>query len=66
MEKIESLFTLPNGKYTFAIVNSKVAGGVGFKGINSEMAEVKRLYVRPGTKGFALGSANEQFVKKIN
>jgi len=57
MKQIESLFTLPNGQYTFAIRNSKVAGGVGFRSINSEMAEVKRLYVRPEYQGFALGKA---------
>lgn len=57
MEKIESLFTPPNGQYTFAIINSKVAGGVGFKSINSEVAEVKRLYVRPEYQGLALGRA---------
>jgi len=55
MEKIESLFTPPAGQYTFAIINSKVAGGVGFKCINAETAEVKRLYVRPEYQGLALG-----------
>jgi putative acetyltransferase len=55
MAAIESLFTPPNGQYTFAIVNSKIAGGVGFKRINSEVAEVKRLYVRSEYQGLSLG-----------
>lgn len=57
MGEIESLFTLPNGLYTLAIINSKVAGGVGFKHMDAETAEVKRLYVRPEYQGCALGRA---------
>lgn len=57
MARIESIFTLPSGQYTFAIVDSNVAGGVGFKRLDSEVAEVKRLYVRPGYQGLALGQA---------
>ncbi|UAW98569.1 GNAT family N-acetyltransferase [Halopseudomonas nanhaiensis] len=57
MARIESVFTLPRGLYTFVIVNSKVAGGVGFRHIDPETAEVKRLYVRPQYQGLALGRA---------
>ena len=57
MEEIQSLFTPPCGQYTFAIIDSKVAGGVGFKSITAEIAEVKRLYVRSEYRGLALGRA---------
>jgi len=52
---LESLFSLPNGQYTFAIVQSRVAGGVGFRQLDEYTAEVKRLYVRREYQGNGLG-----------
>lgn len=55
MATIENLFTLPNGLYTFAVKDSHITGGVGFRAIDSKTAEVKRLYVRPEYQGLKLG-----------
>ena len=55
MANIEALFSLPSGQYTFAIVDSVVAGGVGFRRIDNQTAEVKRLYVRPKHQGKDIG-----------
>lgn len=55
MASLEQLFTLPSGLYTFALVDGKVAGGVGFRRIDKQTAEVKRLYVRAQYQGLGLG-----------
>lgn len=55
MASIETLFSLPNGQYTFAIVDSQVAGGVGFRQLDDYTAEVKRLYVRRQYQGKGIG-----------
>ncbi len=55
MKSMEALFSLPNGVYTFAIKEGLIAGGVGFKRIDSDTAEIKRLYVRPKFQSFGLG-----------
>ena len=55
MASLETLFSLPNGQYTFAIVQSRVAGGVGFRRVDERTAEVKRLYVRSQYQGNGLG-----------
>lgn len=66
MDKIEFLFTIPNGLYTFAMRDFKVAGGVGFKRIDAETAEVKRLYVRPEYRGIGLGKVLiDNLLKKL-
>ncbi|MFE8073479.1 GNAT family N-acetyltransferase [Marinobacteraceae bacterium S3BR75-40.1] len=55
MASLEALLSLPNGQYTFAIENSHVAGGVGFRKLDEYTAEVKRLYVRQQYQGKGLG-----------
>ncbi|WP_211218138.1 GNAT family N-acetyltransferase [Marinobacter daepoensis] len=55
MASLEALFSLPSGQYTFAIVQSQVAGGVGFRQLDEHTAEVKRLYVRREYQGRGLG-----------
>ncbi|MBL3558144.1 MULTISPECIES: GNAT family N-acetyltransferase [Marinobacter] len=55
MANLEALFSLPSGQYTFAMVGSCVAGGVGFRRIDEHTAEVKRLYVRPDQQGKGIG-----------
>lgn len=55
MANLETLFSLPSGQYTFAMVESVVVGGVGFRRIDDRTAEVKRLYVRPGQQGKGIG-----------
>lgn len=55
MAGLESLFTLPSGCYSFAMIDGRVAGGVGFRTIDETTAEVKRLYVRPHYQGLQLG-----------
>ncbi|KXJ48772.1 Acetyltransferase (GNAT) family protein [Marinobacter salarius] len=66
MANIEALFSLPSGQYTFAIVDSVVAGGVGFRRIDNQTAEVKRLYVRPKHQGKDIGwSLMENLLQKL-
>ncbi|GAB1266390.1 GNAT family N-acetyltransferase [Aurantivibrio infirmus] len=55
MLTLNSLFTLPKGQYTFAIVDDSIAGGVGFRNMDNSTEEVKRLYVRDAYKGLGLG-----------
>lgn len=55
MASLETLFSLPSGQYTFAIEQSHVAGGVGFRRLDEHTAEVKRLYVRQSYQGKGLG-----------
>lgn len=57
MKSLESLFSLPNGQYTFAVKDSEIAGGVGFKAIDRTTVEVKRLYVRTQYQGLGIGFA---------
>ena len=66
MDTIEKLFSLPNGQYTFAIIDGAIAGGVGFRAIDGITAEVKRLYVRPEFQGLKLGKRlMENLLKKL-
>lgn len=66
MAKLETLFTLPSGQYTFAMMGSVVAGGVGFRRIDEHTAEVKRLYVRPDHQGKSIGwSLMENLLLKL-
>ncbi|WP_051559887.1 GNAT family N-acetyltransferase [Marinobacterium jannaschii] len=55
MASLDSIFTLPHGQFFFVEVNTVVAGGVGFRAIDSQTAEVKRFYVRKQFRGKGLG-----------
>lgn len=55
MKRLDTLFTLPNGIYTFAISKEQIAGGVGFRRMDDNTAEIKRLYVREKFQGLHLG-----------
>jgi len=57
MASLDKLFTMPHGAYYFAEVDGMVAGGVGFRSIDAQTAEVKRLYVRKQFLGNKLGAA---------
>lgn len=57
MASLEALFTLPSGCYFFAKQGADIAGGVGFRTIDTDTAEVKRLYVRPEYQGLKIGRA---------
>ncbi|MCA0912478.1 GNAT family N-acetyltransferase [Marinobacter nauticus] len=66
MASLETLFSLPSGQYTFAVVGSEIAGGVGFRKIDVHTAEVKRLYVRPDHQGKDIGwSLMANLVQKL-
>ena len=55
MARLDALFTLPSGVYQFALVDGSIAGGVGFRAIDTQTAEVKRLYVRSQFQGLGVG-----------
>ena len=45
----------PTGALILAIVNGAAAGCVALRALDSTTLEMKRLYVRPGTRGLGLG-----------
>ncbi len=49
------LFTLPSGLFLLAEVEGELAGCCGLLRHDVQVAEVKRLYVRPAFRGLALG-----------
>lgn len=55
MACFEAIFTLPSGLFLLACVNGELAGCVGLLRHAGDVAEVKRLYVRPAFRGLQLG-----------
>lgn len=50
-------YSYPKGAFFVAKVDGNVAGTTGVKLLEPGMAEIKRVYVRPETRGLRLGSA---------
>ncbi|CAD6546527.1 GNAT family N-acetyltransferase [Paraburkholderia sabiae] len=55
MQSFEQTYTLPSGMFFIAEVNGEVAGCGGLLRHSDDVAEVKRVYVRPAYRGLALG-----------
>ncbi len=55
-------YTAPEGEIFVAIENEEVIGMVAYHRHSDERCEMKRLYVKPGTRGLHLGDA---LVEKI-
>ena len=55
MADFDQLFTLPSGIFFMAQAGAEIAGCAGLLRHSDAVAEVKRLYVRPGFRGRALG-----------
>ncbi|MDD2104450.1 GNAT family N-acetyltransferase [Pseudomonas putida] len=55
MSKIEIHYTLPSGFFLIAEVDGVLVGCVGLLAHDIQVAEIKRLYVRPSHRGHALG-----------
>jgi len=55
MQAFEQTFTLPSGMFIVAEDEGRFAGCVGLLRHSDEVAEVKRLYVRPDWRGLGLG-----------
>ncbi len=55
MEKFDQLFTLPSGLFLIACTDAGIAACVGLLRHSDDVAEVKRLYVRPAYRGQHLG-----------
>lgn len=62
IEHLEEKYASPQGCIYLVYVGGALAGCVGMKPSDSEHAELKRLYVRPGFRGHNLG---ERLVRKI-
>lgn len=62
IEHLEEKYASPQGSIYLVYVGGALAGCVGMKPSDSEHAELKRLYVRPGFRGHNLG---ERLVRKI-
>ncbi|MFZ6846250.1 GNAT family N-acetyltransferase [Undibacterium sp. RuTC16W] len=54
--------TPPHGVFYLVELEDELAGMVGLRYLNTGIAEIKRLYVRPGFRGKHLGEA---FLRKI-
>jgi GNAT superfamily N-acetyltransferase len=48
-------YTPPHGALLIARINGDTAGCVAFRRLNAEIAEMKRLYVRPAFRNWGLG-----------
>jgi carbonic anhydrase len=55
MSKIEIHYTPPSGCFLIAEVDGVLVGCVGLLAHDIQVAEIKRLYVRPSHRGHALG-----------
>lgn len=55
MAEFGDLFTLPSGLFFIAEAGGELAGCCGLLRHDAQVAEVKRLYVRPAFRGLALG-----------
>lgn len=62
MAVFEDLFTLPSGLFLIAEVGGELAACCGLLRHDLQVAEVKRLYVRPAFRGLALGERLMQAV----
>lgn len=56
MARFDALFTLPSGLFFIAEADQHIAGCAGLLRHSDNVAEVKRLYVRPSFRGHALGA----------
>jgi putative acetyltransferase len=55
MQTFEQTYMLPSGLFFVAEADGDIAGCVGLLRHSNEVAEVKRLYVRPAYRGLSLG-----------
>lgn len=56
MANFDGIFTLPSGMFFILEAGTDVAGCAGLLRHSDDIAEVKRLYVRPPFRGHALGA----------
>ncbi len=50
-------YILPSGALLLAARSGKLAGSVAMRKLDGASCEMKRLYVRPGSRGFGVGRA---------
>lgn len=62
MASFDEKFSLPSGLFFLAEADGESAGCAGFLRHPGNRAEIKRLFVRPGFRGFGLG---EQLVHSV-
>ena len=55
MQSFDQIFTLPSGVFFVAEGEGELAGCAGLLRHSDQVAEVKRLYVRPAYRGLGLG-----------
>ena len=56
LENLEYKYGLPKGRLYLAYFNDQLAGCIGFRQLNEQNCEMKRLYVRPDFRGHQIGS----------
>jgi carbonic anhydrase len=62
MADFEAIYTLPSGTFFLAECGSEAAGCAGLLRHDAEVAELKRVFVRPPFRGFNLG---ERLVRAV-
>ena len=55
LASLPGIYAPPMGRLLLATVDGRPAGCIALKGHDAETAELKRLYVRPGYRGQAIG-----------
>jgi putative acetyltransferase len=56
MARFDRIFTLPSGMFFIAEAGTDIAGCAGLLCHSNDVAEIKRLYVRPACRGHGLGA----------
>src|SRR5262245_45183800 len=54
-EKLPGIYTPPKGRLLLALDEGQPAGCVALKPVRAGVAELKRMYVRPGLRGKGIG-----------
>ena len=55
MEKFSTMYGPPDGLFVLAYVDGALAGGVGLRKLESQICEMKRLFVYDDYKGMQIG-----------
>jgi putative acetyltransferase len=55
MAQLDTKYSLPNGQFWLALQHGQLVACIGFRRLDHNTAEVKRLYVQPAYRGQQIG-----------